>query len=133
MAFAAQTGQVPALGWLIFLLAVIWALIYDTEYAMVDRPDDLRAGVKSTAILFGAQDRAIIGGLQAFMLLGLVLLGRRAGLDEAYYGMLILAAVSLLWQQCLIRDREADGCFRAFMNNNLFGGLVFLGIVLGLH
>lgn len=133
MAFAAQTGQVPALAWLIFLLAVIWALIYDTEYAMVDRPDDLQAGVKSTAILFGSQDRAIIGGLQAFMLLGLVLLGRRAGLDGSYYGMLILASVSFLWQQWLIREREADGCFRAFMNNNLFGGLVFLGILLGLR
>ncbi len=133
MAFAAQTGQVPPLAWLIFLLAVIWALIYDTEYAMVDRPDDLRAGVKSTAILFGSQDRMIIGGLQAFMLLGLALLGRRAGLDGAYYGMLVLAAVSFLWQQWLIREREAAGCFRAFMNNNLFGGLVFLGILLGLR
>jgi 4-hydroxybenzoate polyprenyltransferase len=130
MAFAAQTGGVPPLAWLVFVAAVLWATIYDTEYAMVDRDDDLRIGIRSTAILFGEGDRLIIGLLQALMTAALLLIGARAGLGPAYYGAVAIATLLFLWQQWLIRDRDRDGCFRAFLNNNVYGGIVFVGIVL---
>lgn len=131
MAFAAQTGGLPPIAWLIFAAAVIWATIYDTQYAMVDRDDDLRIGVKSTAILFGDLDRFMIGVLQVLMLLTLVTIGLRAQLGAIYLVSLGLGAVLFIWQQWLIRRRERDACFRAFMNNNYFGAVIFLGVVLG--
>jgi 4-hydroxybenzoate polyprenyltransferase len=109
---------------------VLWATIYDTEYAMVDRDDDLRIGIKSTAILFGEGDRLIIGLLQVLMTAALLLIGARAGLGPAYYGAVAIATLLFLWQQWLIRERDRDGCFRAFLNNNVYGGIVFVGIVL---
>jgi 4-hydroxybenzoate polyprenyltransferase len=130
MAFAAQTGAVPRMAWLLFVANVLWATAYDTMYGMVDREDDLRIGVKSTAILFGEADRAIIAIIQAVLLLALVLTGQAAGLGVYYYFGLLLATTLLVYQQYLIREREPAACFKAFLNNNWFGAAVFGGIVL---
>jgi len=130
MAFAAQTGTVPQLAWLMFIAVVIWAVVYDTMYAMVDREDDLRLGVRSTAILFGGADRALIGVLQLLLLAGLWLIGRQADLGAWYLGALAIAAALSLWQQYLIRDRQPEHCFRAFLNNHHYGMVVFIGILL---
>lgn len=130
MAFAAQTGAVPALAWIVFWANVAWCVAYDTEYAMVDRNDDLRVGVKSTAILFATYDRAMIG---VFHLLTLVLLfaaGGLAGAGISYYVGLMVAAGLAVYQQYLIRDRSRDACFKAFLNNNILGVAVFVGLVL---
>lgn len=130
MAFAAQTGSLPSIAWLVFLAAVLWATIYDTQYAMVDRDDDLKIGVKSTAILFGDYDRHMIALLQLLMLVTLLAIGIQAGLGIVYYVSLALGAILFGYQQYLIRDRSREGSFRAFMNNIHFGGIVFLGLVL---
>lgn len=130
MAFAALTGAVPLLAWLLFAANVVWAVVYDTMYAMVDREDDLQVGTKSTAILFGARDRWIIGRLQLLLLVLLVLVGLLGGLGWAYYAGLFAATWFALYQQYLIRNREPDQCFKAFLNNNWFGLIIFCGIVL---
>jgi len=130
MAFAAQTGAVPQLAWLMFIAVVIWAVVYDTMYAMVDREDDLQLGVRSTAILFGDADRLIIGVLQVLLLVALALVGQQAALGAWYYGALLVAAGLALWQQWLIRGRRPEDCFRAFLNNHYFGMTVFIGILL---
>jgi 4-hydroxybenzoate polyprenyltransferase len=130
MAFAAVTGGVPPLGWLMFTATVLWATVYDTMYAMVDRDDDIVLGVKSTAILFGDADRQIIGVLQTMLLICLIMIGHQAGLGRFYYGSLVIAALLALYQQGLIRYREREGCFRAFLNNNWFGAVIFTGILL---
>ena len=129
MAYAAQTGTILPLAWLIFIAAVLWALIYDTEYAMVDRADDLKAGVKSTAILFGGLDRTMIGVFQLLLLLNLLFIGHRAELGWPYHLGVAAAAGFSLYQQRLIRDREPARCFQAFMNNNWLGLCVFVGVV----
>jgi 4-hydroxybenzoate polyprenyltransferase len=131
MAWTAQTGQLPSpLAWLVFLAAVVWATIYDTQYAMVDREDDLKIGVKSTAILFGDADRMIIGILQVLMLLALLLIGVNAGLGWPYFLSLVVGAGMFGYQQMLTAYRVPEFCFRAFMNNNWFGAVIFAGIVL---
>lgn len=130
MAFAAQTGNTPELAWLVFGTTVIWAVIYDTFYAMVDREDDMKVGVKSTAILFGEMDLFIVGGLQALMLLALVLIGVRAELGFWYYLAVVAAAGLMGWHQWLARGRDRAGCFAAFLHNHLIGMVVFIGIVL---
>ncbi len=130
MAFAAQAGSVPQVAWLMFTTTVLWATAYDTLYAMVDRQDDLALGLKSTAILFGDSDRKIIGLLQLMVLAGLGMVGHQAGLGPIYYAGVALAALLAIYQQYLIRYRERDACFRAFLNNNWFGMVVFLGILL---
>ena len=130
MAFAAQTGQPSQLGWLTFGVALIWAVIYDTFYAMVDRPDDERIGVKSTAILFGDLDLFVIGGLQLSMLAGLGLIGNMAELGFWYYASLGVAAILMVYHQRLARDRQPAGCFDAFLHNHYIGMVVFIGIVL---
>lgn len=130
MAFAAQTGTVPAIAWWLLLATILWALAYDTMYAMVDREDDLKIGVKSTAILFADGDRLIIAGIQAAMLLTLLWVGVLAGLGAGYRLGLLAALVLAGYQQYLIRDRQPDRCFQAFLNNHWFGAVVFLGIVL---
>lgn len=129
MAFAAQTGTVPALAWLLFIANVVWSVVYDTMYAMVDREDDLTVGVKSSAIWFGDQDKRIIGYLQVLLLVLLVLVGMVAGLGWIYYLALLAAAWLALYQQYLIRHREPAQCFRAFLNNNWFGLVIFCGIL----
>jgi 4-hydroxybenzoate polyprenyltransferase len=130
MAFAATMDGVPRVGWLLFLATVIWVVVYDTQYAITDRPDDLKLGVRSTAILFGDMDRVFIAGLQALFLASLVLVGRSAELGAWYYGGLGAAAVFCLYQAFLIKDRDLVQSFRAFLNNAWLGGAVFAGILL---
>lgn len=128
MAFAAQTGSIPRLGWLLLLIAILWAAIYDTLYAMVDRDDDVALGLKSTALLFGDMDRVIIGAMQGLMLFGLVLVGRSAQLGTPYWWSLGGVALLFTYQQWLAKDRDRDRCFRAFLNNHYVGMLIFIGI-----
>jgi 4-hydroxybenzoate polyprenyltransferase len=128
MAFAAQLGEVPRVGWLLFIVTMTWVLIYDTEYAMVDRDDDLKLGVRSTAILFGDMDRVFIGGMQVMFLLGLHLVGQSAELGLWYQVSLVPAGALMLYQQHLIKERDPQGCFRAFLNNAWAGGIVFAGL-----
>ncbi|MEJ2308683.1 MAG: 4-hydroxybenzoate octaprenyltransferase [Gammaproteobacteria bacterium] len=128
MAFTALQEQVPPVAWVLFAAAVIWALIYDTMYAMVDREDDREIGIKSTAILFGRHDRLIIGLLQILMLALLGVAGVLAGLGFFYWLGLAAGGLLFLYQQWLIREREPADCFRGFLNNNWFGMSIFLGI-----
>ena len=130
MAFAALTGGTPPLAWLLLTGVVAWAVAYDTMYAMADREDDLRIGVKSTAILFGDADRVFVGVAQIAVLAALVLAGRQAGLGAFYNVAVAMGAALFLYQQRLIRDREPAACFKAFLNNNWVGALVFGGIVI---
>jgi 4-hydroxybenzoate polyprenyltransferase len=130
MAYAAQLGEVTRVGWLLFLAAITWVVVYDTQYAMADREDDLRIGVRSTAILFGELDRVFVGLLQALLLTTLALAGRSAELGTWYFGGLAVAAAFALYQQALITNRDPGSCFRAFLNNAWLGGSVFCGIVL---
>jgi 4-hydroxybenzoate polyprenyltransferase len=130
MAFAAQTGNLPADAWIVFGATLCWAVAYDTAYAMVDRDDDLRIGVKSTAILFGRADRLMIGLFHALTLVLLVWAGARAGLGLTYYIGLLLAAGLAGWQQWLMRTRARDACFSAFLNNNRFGAVIFAGLAM---
>jgi 4-hydroxybenzoate polyprenyltransferase len=130
MAFAAHTDGVPRLGWLLFLANVIWAAVYDTQYAMVDRDDDLKIGVRSTAILFGDADRHLIGILQLMTLLALYFAGRSAHLGGWYLGGLGAGALFFAYHQWLIRHRDRDACFKAFLNNHYFGMCVFIGMAL---
>jgi 4-hydroxybenzoate polyprenyltransferase len=130
MAFAAELGGVPKIGWLLFLATVLWVAVYDTLYAMVDREDDLKIGVHSTAILFGDMDKVIIAAMQLMVLLGLYLVGQEAR-RGFWYGLgLAVGGGFFLYQQVLIRRREPDLCFRAFLNNNYFGMAVFIGLAL---
>ena len=130
MAFAAQTGQVPRIAWVIFMAAVIWAVIYDTLYAMVDREDDLKIGVRSTAIAFADMDCMMIGILQLLMLAALGLVGRTLDFGNWYYGGLVVAAATFLYQQWLIRARNPAACLQGFLNNNYTGIAIFAGILL---
>jgi len=130
MAFAAETGSVPALAWLVFTVNLIWTVVYDTMYAMADRPDDERIGVKSTAILFGDYDRHMVGVLQVMTLLGLLLVGSRAELGGIYHVSVLGAALFFGYQQFLINDRNPAHCFRAFLNNAWVGLVVFAGVAL---
>lgn len=128
MAFAAQTGAVPALGWLLFPAPVIWAAVYDTLYAMVDRDDDVIIGVKSTAVLLGDYDRLGIGVLQLVLFGLLWTVGWRAGLGGLYDLSLVVAAGLAVYHQYLIRRRERAACFKAFVHNHWLGLTVFIGI-----
>jgi 4-hydroxybenzoate polyprenyltransferase len=130
MAFAAQSGSVPVVAWVLFLSVVLWTTAYDTMYAMVDREDDLVIGIRSSAILFGRADRLIIGALQAGTLGGLALVGLMSDLGRWYWTGLVAAALLAAYQQVLIRWRDPAACFRAFLNNNLFGLVVFTGLLL---
>jgi 4-hydroxybenzoate polyprenyltransferase len=129
MAFTAQTGELPAALWLLYLANLLWTVAYDTYYAMVDRDDDLKVGVKSTAILFGDADRLIIGCLQGLALLCLLLAGARFELGAYYYLGLAVAAGCFAWQLWSTRDREPQACFAAFLHNHWAGLAIFLGIV----
>jgi len=133
MAYAAQTGELATEIWLVYVANLIWTVVYDTFYAMVDRPDDLKVGIKSTAVLFGENDRLITALLQLMTLLALVLVGVRFELGLYYYLGVTGAALLFAYQQFLIRHRERKDCFRAFLNNNWVGMVVFVGLVLDLH
>jgi 4-hydroxybenzoate polyprenyltransferase len=130
MAFAALTGGVPRIAWLLLTAVVLWAAVYDTMYAMVDREDDERIGVKSTAILFGEADRFIVAVMMTMMLFALYLAGKEAGLGDWYRGGLVAATLFFVYELWLIRRREPEACFRAFNNNHYVGLAVFIGIAL---
>lgn len=130
MAFAEQTGGVPAVGWWLFAASLAWVVAYDTMYAMTDREDDLRLGVRSSAILFGRADRVAVALLQLASLTLLVAVGCMAGLGRWYWLGLLAAAAFAAWQQWLIRARAPDACLRAFLNNNWYGLAVFAGLAL---
>jgi 4-hydroxybenzoate polyprenyltransferase len=128
MAFIAIQGAVPPLAWLLFGATVVWALVYDTQYAMVDRKDDLAVGIKSTAILFGRYDRLAVGALQMLLLIMLALVGYLAERGVWYAVGLVAAGVLAAYHQYLMRDREPSACFKAFLGNNYLGMAVFLGL-----
>jgi len=130
MAYTAQANEITAITWLIFLATILWATAYDTMYAMVDYDDDIKIGVKSTAILFGNQDRLIIGVIQILLILDLLLIGHRAELSGFYYLGVTAASVFAIYQQYLIKDRKRELCFKAFLNNNWFGLVLFVGVFL---
>jgi len=129
MAFTALQGSVPPEAWVLFVATVLWAVIYDTMYAMVDREDDLKIGIKSSAILFGRHDRLIIGAFQVGMLILLWWAGDLAGRGPGFLSGLAVAATLFGYQQYLIRHRDTKDCFSAFLNNNWVGLAIFLGLV----
>lgn len=128
MAFAAVQGQVPTLAWLLYAANILWATAYDTWYAMVDREDDIRAGAKSTAILFGDLDLVIQGLLYALTFATLLLVGRQAGLGTYYWTGLGVGVCLVVYEFVLCRKRERGPCLRAFLHNNWVGAAVFAGI-----
>ncbi len=133
MVFAAQTNAVDTRSWWLFAAVLVWALIYDTMYAMVDRDDDLKIGVKSTAILFGRYDRLIIGLLQVIFMGLLFGVGWSFGLGGYYYAALAAAAALMLYHQWLIRDRQREYCFKAFLHNHWIGVVIFAGILVNYY
>ena len=130
MAFAAQTNSVPPVAWLLLTGVVLWAVAYDTMYAMVDREDDIYVGVKSTAILFGEMDRLMIGAVQLCFFVVMLLAGHQLELGRYYYLGLAVAGGLAIYQQYLIRNRDPGGCFKAFLNNNWLGVVIFVGLVI---
>ncbi|HUF82707.1 MAG TPA: 4-hydroxybenzoate octaprenyltransferase, partial [Burkholderiales bacterium] len=132
MAFAAQMGTVPTLGWALMGATFFWIVAYDTEYAMVDRGDDVRVGVHSSAIVLGRYDVAAVMACQAAFLAALAAIGAWQGMGAIYHASLLVAAAFVLVQYRLIRERERESCFRAFLTNNWMGAVVFAGIALDL-
>lgn len=130
MAFAAQAGALNPALWALYAGVVMWTVAYDTFYAMVDRDDDLKLGVKSTAILFGEQDRAMILTLQVLCLLALLMTGQNFERGPWYFGGVAAAALLFVYQQRITSDRSRESCFRAFLNNNWVGLVIFVGLVL---
>lgn len=128
MAFAAETGAVPAVAWWLLVINTLWSVIYDTLYAMVDREDDLAIGVKSTAILFGRHDLLILRLLKALMIAMLVALGMAMDFTWPWFAGVAVAMAMFVHQQVLARTREGPSCFRAFLNNNWVGLVIFLGL-----
>ena len=128
MAFAAQTNAVPVIAWLLFLANILWATAYDSFYAMADREDDLLAGIKSTAILFGDDDKVIIIILQISFLAIMMLVGRQAEMSAVYYIGVFIALLWFVYQQKLVINREPAQCLQAFLSNNWVGAVLFLGI-----
>ncbi|MBM7125613.1 4-hydroxybenzoate octaprenyltransferase [Dyella flava] len=132
MAFAAVQNNVPPVGWVLFIANILWSVIYDTEYAMVDRDDDLKVGARSTAILFGDADLLIIGILMGTFITAMVMVGTRAHLSWPYWLSMAATAALFGWQQWLIRNRERDACLAAFRHNNWLGLTLWIGIALAL-
>ncbi|MGY5958919.1 4-hydroxybenzoate octaprenyltransferase [Kosakonia sp. BK9b] len=130
MAFAAVSESVPLSCWIMFLANILWAVAYDTQYAMVDRDDDVKIGIKSTAILFGRHDKLIIGILQVAVMMLMATVGWLNGLGGIYYASVGVAGALFVYQQKLIANRDRDACFKAFLNNNYVGLVLFLGLAL---
>lgn len=130
IAYAAQAGELTRVTWLLYIITALWILAFDTIYAMVDREDDLKMGVKSTAILFGEADVSIIMTIQGLVLLTLAMLGYQLHFSLWYFAGVLAAAVFAVYQYFLIRRREPDQCFKAFLNNNYFGMAIFIGLLL---
>ncbi|MBI2993446.1 MAG: 4-hydroxybenzoate octaprenyltransferase [Gammaproteobacteria bacterium] len=129
MAFAAQAGAIPQVAWLLFIANLLWTVVFDTIYAMVDREDDLRIGIKSTAILFEDADRVIIGVIQTMFIVVLAIVGRRLELGTPYAVSLAVAAAFMVYHQYLIRERLPQKCLQAFHHNNWIGLVIFAGLV----
>jgi 4-hydroxybenzoate polyprenyltransferase len=129
MAFAAHQGQIVPLAWVLLLGNIFWAIAYDTEYAMVDRDDDLKLGLKSSAILFGRFDVAAVMICHALFLLCMVYVGVKAQCGLGYFAGLVVAACIVAYQYLLIRGRRREDCFRAFTLNNWVGAAIWVGIV----
>jgi len=132
MAFAAVRGEVPAIAWVLYVGNIFWSTAYDTWYAMVDRDDDLKVGARSTAVLFGELDLVAQGVLYALAFSALALVGRQAGLGQAYWAGLGVAALLVAWEFRVARHRQRDACFRAFLHNHWVGMAVFAGIAVDL-
>ncbi|WP_413113096.1 4-hydroxybenzoate octaprenyltransferase [Thaumasiovibrio sp. DFM-14] len=132
MAFAAQLGYIPLQAWLLFVANVLWTVAYDTQYAMVDRDDDIKIGVKSTAVLFGRYDKRMVAILQLLALGGLVWLGYWSNMNVPFYVGLLAASALFVYQQYLMKHRQRDKCFQAFLNNNYVGMVVFIGVLLSI-
>lgn len=132
MAFTATNGVLSLTAWLLYIASVVWAVVYDTMYAMVDRDDDIKIGVKSTAVLFGVYDRLIIGILQISVLLLLLSVGWLNGLSAIYYSSLAITAGFFIYQQYLIKDRQRSRCLDAFTNNHWVGAVIFVGLFFSL-
>ncbi len=130
MAFAEAQGEIPMVAWLLFLANLCWTIAYDTMYAMVDRDDDLKIGVKSTAILFADNDKRIIGFLQLLTLGLLWTAGEMLAFGWPYQLTLIVAGALFSYQQLLISNRERDACFKAFLHNHWVGLIIFVGILI---
>ena len=130
MAFSAQTGVVPLTAWLVFIATLVWTLIYDTFYAMADRDEDLKIGVKSTAILFAKYDQIIITLLQILLIIVLILIGNVFDLGLIYDFSLVIISFFMIYHQFLLKKRQKEEYFKAFLNNNFIGMTVFLGIFL---
>ena len=128
MAFAATTNSIPKIAWLLLIANILWAVVYDTIYAMIDREDDLKIGIKSTAILFDDADKFIIGLIQSLVLIALIVIGQQASLNAIYYFSLVIGGCLFLYQLYLIRNREPKKCMKAFLNNNWFGLVIFTGL-----
>jgi 4-hydroxybenzoate polyprenyltransferase len=133
MAFAAQINELPMPLWLIFTANLLWTVVYDTQYAMADRAEDLKVGVKSTAIMFGDADKLIIGILQGLCLLALYLAGERFDLGLPYQLSLVVVLLLFIYHQYLIRNRESGACFQAFKHNNWVGMTIFIGVAAHYH
>ena len=130
MAFAAQLGEVPPMAWLLLLANAFWAIAYDTEYAMVDRDDDMHLGIHSSALFFGKYDVVAVMGCYAMTLALLALAGQMVALGWIFYAGLLAAAGVALYHYTLIKSRSREKCFKAFLHNNWFGAAVFAGIAL---
>lgn len=130
MAFAASRGNIPDDAWWVFLATLIWTVIYDTMYAMSDREEDLKIGVKSSAILFAKYDKFVIGVLQVCLLLVLIQISIVFNLSFFYDISIVFSAFLMLFHQKLIKNREKTACFKAFLHNNFIGGIIFIGIAL---
>ncbi|HEY3300648.1 MAG TPA: 4-hydroxybenzoate octaprenyltransferase [Methylophilaceae bacterium] len=133
MAFAALTGEVPAVAWLMLLANIFWAVAYDTEYAMVDREDDLKIGIRSSAIFFGQRDVAIIMMCYAATLVLMAAVGYIVKMHWPYYIGIAIAAIIALYHYSLIKNRDRAACFKAFLHNNWFGAAIFVGFLLGMY
>lgn len=133
MAFAALTGEVPAVAWLMLLANIFWAVAYDTEYAMVDREDDLKIGIRSSAIFFGQRDVAIIMMCYAATLVLMAAVGYIVKMHWPYYFGIAIAAIIALYHYSLIKNRDRAACFKAFLHNNWFGAAIFVGFLLGMY
>ncbi|PHS25746.1 MAG: 4-hydroxybenzoate octaprenyltransferase [Methylophaga sp.] len=129
MAFAAQTNAVPTVAWLLFLANILWTTAYDTLYAMADREEDMLADIKSTAILFGDDDKVIVGIIQFSFLLVMALVGSKLEMSYVFYIGIVVAALFSIYQQILVKNREPARCLHAFLNNNWVGAALFLGVV----
>jgi 4-hydroxybenzoate polyprenyltransferase len=128
MAFAAEQNTLPDVVWVIYIATLTWTVVYDTMYAMVDREDDLKVGIKSTAVLFGDADKLMIGALQMITLLSFILIGSSIKASWPYYLGVIVAAGLFIYHQWLIKDRDTEKCFKAFLHNHWVGAAIFIGL-----